>query len=57
MDSHAFEGALIMGGAILLLVLLQLLSRPAPDVPQDQDEPQVWEVLEEARRITQQAAE
>lgn len=49
-----------LGAALAFLVVLALIEltipRPKKHVDQEQQDPQVWAVWEEARRITQDAA-
>jgi hypothetical protein len=60
MDHHLIREILAVATALLFLAAIALLIPPGtvPD-PDDQEErhPAVWEVLEEARRITEAAAE
>lgn len=58
MDRYLVHGLVAAGATILVLVLLELFY-PAhhTELGPDESDPQVWAVLDEARRITQAAAE
>jgi succinate dehydrogenase hydrophobic anchor subunit len=60
MDRYMLQALTATAAAILVLVLLEAWFPARPghvDEDQDRADPQVWAVLEEARRITQAAAE
>lgn len=60
MDRYMMQAFAATVAALVVLALLECWfpARPGPlDEDQEHTDPQVWAVLEEARRITQAAAE